>query len=113
MYFLLQTSDGWYRSNESATESDGNYITWTANAGDLTWSAFSEFGVTGGAVAADTTDIQSVGYYSAGSNGTGALNWTGSKVINFEVTAIPEPATLGLVVAMGGGLLFIRRRFMM
>lgn len=27
-------------------------------------------------------------------------------------TAIPEPATLGLVVAFGGGILFVRRRFM-
>ena len=30
----------------------------------------------------------------------------------FQVTVIPEPGTLGLVVAMGGGLLFIRRKFM-
>ncbi|MDZ8117082.1 PEP-CTERM sorting domain-containing protein [Pontiella agarivorans] len=29
------------------------------------------------------------------------------------VTVIPEPATLGMVVAMGVGVLFIRRRFMM
>jgi hypothetical protein len=31
--------------------------------------------------------------------------------VSFEV--IPEPATLGLVAVMGGGILFIRRRFMM
>ena len=29
-----------------------------------------------------------------------------------RLTVIPEPATLGMVVAMGGSLLFIRRRFM-
>ena len=29
------------------------------------------------------------------------------------VTTIPEPATLGLVAVFGGGVLFIRRRFMM
>jgi hypothetical protein len=29
------------------------------------------------------------------------------------IAAIPEPATLGLIGAFGGGLLFIRRRFMM
>lgn len=31
----------------------------------------------------------------------------------FDVIAIPEPATLGLVTAFAGGILFIRRRFMM
>ncbi|MDF7822787.1 PEP-CTERM sorting domain-containing protein [Pontiellaceae bacterium B12227] len=30
----------------------------------------------------------------------------------YTVTVIPEPATLGLVAAFGGGILFIRRRFM-
>ncbi len=30
---------------------------------------------------------------------------------NFAVTAIPEPATLGLVAAFGGAVLFIRRKF--
>ncbi|MDF7801246.1 PEP-CTERM sorting domain-containing protein [Pontiellaceae bacterium B1224] len=28
------------------------------------------------------------------------------------IAAVPEPATLGLITAIGGGLLFIRRRFM-
>lgn len=31
---------------------------------------------------------------------------------NIALTAIPEPATLGLVTAFGGAVLFIRRRFM-
>jgi hypothetical protein len=30
----------------------------------------------------------------------------------FDLQAVPEPATLGLVAAFGGGILFIRRRFM-
>ena len=34
-------------------------------------------------------------------------------VENVNVNVIPEPATLGLVAAMGGAVLFIRRRFMM
>ena len=29
------------------------------------------------------------------------------------LTVIPEPATLGMIAVMGGGLLFVRRRFMM
>lgn len=31
---------------------------------------------------------------------------------NGTLSVIPEPATMGLIVAMGGGMLFIRRRFM-
>ena len=32
---------------------------------------------------------------------------------HFSLTAIPEPATLGLVTAFGGAVLFIRRRLQM
>lgn len=31
----------------------------------------------------------------------------------FDVVAVPEPAALGLIVAVGGGILFVRRRMMM
>ncbi|VGO20482.1 hypothetical protein SCARR_02545 [Pontiella sulfatireligans] len=31
----------------------------------------------------------------------------------YQLSAIPEPATLGMLAAFGGGILFIRRRFMM
>lgn len=32
---------------------------------------------------------------------------------NISVTVIPEPATMGLLAFFGGGVLFVRRRFMM
>lgn len=35
------------------------------------------------------------------------------EVDNFSLTVIPEPATLGLLVAMSGALLFVRRQMMM
>lgn len=41
-----------------------------------------------------------------------AGNYSNRVVDQFSVAAIPESATLGLVGAMGGFLLFIRRRFM-
>lgn len=46
--------------------------------------------------------------------GTGPDNkWRFGKVgVNADITVIPEPATLGLVAAFGGGILFIRRRLM-
>ncbi|MDF7800153.1 hypothetical protein P4C99_11810 [Pontiellaceae bacterium B1224] len=38
-------------------------------------------------------------------------SWTATN--GFDLVAIPEPATLGLITAFGGSILFIRRRFMM
>lgn len=43
-----------------------------------------------------------------GADGTGK----GLGIDNVSVTAIPEPATMGLVALFGGAVLFIRRRFM-
>ena len=40
------------------------------------------------------------------------LNNEGLTLTQFQVSSIPEPSTIGLVVAMGGGILWIRRRFM-
>lgn len=41
-----------------------------------------------------------------------ASGWTATELDTAGWQAIPEPATLGLVAAFGGGILFIRRRFM-
>lgn len=43
-----------------------------------------------------------------GANGSNA-----AYLDNASLTVIPEPATIGLFAAFGGGVLFIRRRFMM
>lgn len=43
----------------------------------------------------------------------GDLNNGGALIENISLTAIPEPATLGLIASFGGAVLFIRRRFMM
>jgi hypothetical protein len=110
--FLLETSAGWYKSDQSYTSTsavNGEWASVSAVAGDLTWSAYSDFGVTGGAVAADITDVKSIGLYIDGSATT---TWAGAKIAYFEVTAIPEPAALGLIAASAAGILFIRRRFM-
>jgi len=44
---------------------------------------------------------------------TGNLHHSNVLLDDISVTAIPEPATLGMVAVMGGGILFIRRRLMM
>jgi len=37
----------------------------------------------------------------------------GGTIESFELSVVPEPATLGLVATFGGGILFLRRRLMM
>ncbi len=51
------------------------------------------------------------GFFQTINPSTGASGLAGAQVNS--ITVIPEPATLGLVAAMGGAVLFIRRRFMM
>ncbi|VGO13063.1 hypothetical protein PDESU_01617 [Pontiella desulfatans] len=54
-----------------------------------------------------TFDDTGVNFSNAGySFDTSTFNTDGT------ITVIPEPATLGLITVMGGGMLFIRRRFM-
>ena len=47
--------------------------------------------------------------YSVTASGSGSTSF----VDNIGVTAIPEPATLSLIAALSGAMLFIRRRLMM
>ncbi len=102
-FFLIETSAGWYRSTQSEN-STGAFVTFSENAADLTWTAFSDFGVTGGAVAADINDIQSVGLSFESSNTSS--NFVGGLVRNFEVnaTAVPEPSSLTFLCAGAIGL---------
>ena len=55
------------------------------------------------------------GYLGAGDLATLEIRALGSKAAAGidDITVIPEPATLGLVAAFGGGLLFTRRKLMM
>ena len=84
-------------------------------------TAIKEDGVV---VVAGTINLNGAGYSLANGdsftissvlNTPTAVDNAGAALVglNFEVTAIPEPATLGLITAFGGGILFIRRRFMM
>jgi hypothetical protein len=111
--FLIETSAGWYKSveNSGLNSHTSVPVDWTLNVDSLSWVAFNEFGVTGGAVAANITDIQAAGVYFAASSSTST--WTGTKVEYVNVTAIPEPATLGMIASFGVGVIFIRRRLMM
>lgn len=58
----------------------------------------------------DTNGVVAAGIYSGAS-----LDALGANYINNggTVVVIPEPATISLIAIMGGGLMFIRRRFML
>ena len=73
--------------------------------------------ITDGTLLFHTTDvnwfpwIRDLGLTGYGSEDN--ANLIGSHDENtWTVTAIPEPATLGMLVLVGGGILFIRKRFM-
>jgi hypothetical protein len=62
-----------------------------------------------------TYDSLSAGTYTVWiTNGTrgGSSRSEQGMFDDITLTAIPEPATLGMVAVFGGGILFIRRRFM-
>lgn len=107
--FLLETSAGWYISDQSDTDDDSNndWDLWQMDAANLTFSAFSDFGVSAGSGAADISDIQSVGLFSSS---PGTNNWSGNFVRNFQVSAIPEPSSLSLLGIAGGAILRRRKR---
>ncbi len=61
-----------------------------------------------------TADAATQSFETYGTSDGGAT-WTNSsraQLNGLQIRAIPEPATLGLVAAFGGAVLFIRRRFM-
>jgi hypothetical protein len=104
----LHVSDAWFSSAATAQtfsfvdDSTGETAqngTWTTISGSYDIAA-GDGGSAGGIQI--STDLG--GYTSAG--GIFLDN------ISVDITTIPEPATLGLVGAFGGAVLFIRRRFM-
>ena len=107
--YLIETTAGWYQSVQTFT--DDNLTTINTNIGDLTWTAFTGFGITDttGGAGADTDNIVSVGAYFNSSIDAGGGNWTGAKLQYFEVIAVPEPSSTALL-GLGGLALILRRR---
>jgi len=82
----------------------------TVDAGSEFVSVILTSNVTFGAVGLGANSLAN-GEYTAGEANAilGGSRFSGSGTI----TVIPEPATLGMVTLFGGGLMFIRRTFMM
>lgn len=92
--------------NNGFTEADlvgtaGVLGTGTANAGTITYN---------GTALVDSATTAEVRLYTWGSSNAGGNYHLYDVAASYS---IPEPATLGLVGLFGGGLLFVRRRFMM
>lgn len=97
---------------DSTVFASGNFSvtgTGSANTGAIVFSADS--------VVLDMSGVSSVNNVILkfeNTTGGGGSPWERTGLVdNVSVTAIPEPATMGLLAAFGGGLLFIRRKLMM
>ena len=69
--------------------------------------------IVNGDITATLAFLQGSGWITAyGGTGTVLMDYNNINVGQTTLYAIPEPATLGMVAAFGGALLFIRRKFM-
>lgn len=121
----LTSSLGGMAGNTFTLQANQDYVLYLFGIGDTTGqnTAFTFDGVTK-TTSGDTAgaeDSHFVTYeFSTGADLTGYtvdFTYTGDTTIygawnGAAIVAIPEPATLGLLAAFGGGMLLIRRRFM-
>lgn len=109
--FTLQANQDYKLYLFGVGDSDGQDTVFTfdgvskTTAGDLAGAEDSHYVTYEFTTGADVTDYTLDFTYS--NNNSAYAGWNGLALV-----AIPEPATLGLITAFGGGLLFIRRRFM-
>ena len=94
---------------------DGARAAENTTSGSKDWDGTSNAGIWGtdgsGVLALDTLDTSGTGYGSVAVFRHYSDVLTGAEVLENYTTTIPEPATLGLVVAFGGTILWMRRTF--
>lgn len=96
---LIDSSASWSHLNNTVISVDGSAYT----GGTGTFTLFKS-----GNLASMSSDYDNVTGFTGGLSGS--ISQEGNTVV---LTVIPEPATLGLIAAFGGGILFIRRMFQM
>jgi len=116
--FAINSGGTWYLSEKESTA----VKTLTMGAPDEKFwgaftpaTAFSDFlmsaaGVTFDTLGSNLTSIEAIGYFVE-IDDSGSPKRARFRVDDFQATVIPEPATLSLVTVLGGGIIFIRRRF--
>ena len=92
-----------------AYDGAGNMILTAYDGADQTGNVLM---TTTGATSGSAFSADSI-YIMAAANNTGKARIQNIQVDDITVTAIPEPATLGMVILMGGGLFYARRRRIM
>jgi hypothetical protein len=83
--FVVETSAGWYVTDQTDTVDGSTYKSFTLNTAQATFSGFNKFGVTAGSGQPNLSDIQSVGVFSS-TTGT-AVGWTGTFLRYIHVVA--------------------------
>ncbi len=100
---VLNQGGTYYVSESSATDTsalvlDPTTVNWAVlDTTDYTYGSFSSLAL---------DDVQGVGVWFDQSRDD---NLTRFRVTDMQVNAIPEPASFGLVTALGGGIIFLRR----
>jgi hypothetical protein len=111
--FVVQEGGSYYISDSVSSAIDSDVDSTLSNPESASWFAYdpaTDMLAQGASATLAFIDITAVGVYvefgsTAAGNQTLAIN-------NFQVDAIPEPATIGLISVFSGAILFIRRRFM-
>ncbi|VGO18172.1 PEP-CTERM sorting domain-containing protein [Pontiella sulfatireligans] len=115
--FAVQSGGNWYVSSDyldvegSLSYSSANWATLTT-ATSASTSLMTAEGLTYDVLGSALDNITAAGFFEEG----GVVDSNARARVKFDtltVEVIPEPATLGLVAAFGGGIILIRRRFMM
>ncbi len=107
-------SGTWYKAVAGTYSADTTYHI-QVNVGNFDADADPEYNLGVSTDGINYTTSVNMGYFH--SDGTIPFETirfeggTGGMVVD-EVSVIPEPATIGLLAAFGGGLLFIRRKLM-
>ncbi len=114
--FVINQGGTYYISaNAGNVQAGGNMFAYTGLALDaLTWAAFdpnSSIVLTGSETFATLENYENIEGAGVWMQFTSNNNSKSLALSGFQVEAIPEPATLGLIAAFGGAIMMIRRHF--
>jgi hypothetical protein len=88
--FVVETSAGWYVTDQTDTQDGSTYKSFILDAASATFSGFNKFGVTAGSGQPDLSDIQSVGVFS--STTSTVIGWTGTFLRYIQFAANQPPS---------------------
>ncbi len=104
-FYITATTNGVTDTSNQIGGSTSLPLTGAANVYDInsTFAGTEWDGLTG--------EVE-IRIYGGGNSETGNIHFSDMSITGGSIVAIPEPATLGMVAVVGGGMFFIRRRLM-